>query len=372
MKNLYNLIKQETKIFHKANWENKTDKIIENKQVLQTREKLIEQRKKFIDIRRKKLSELLSIEEESYKEEIIAKQETPEEVRKKMEIKLKSLKEEREKERLNLVKTLEEKRFNQTADELRKNDSEAFAIECYLEQENQMLDKLHKRELERDEEDVYVKLNQYDNLKKIEKERQQLEEKKIKEKKTFEFRDWQMRTQEEKLRKEAEDKKNEVKRLREQWEKDLKIEEEEKLRAVEFNKNVFKEIEEFNRKEDLDRIKKNNSEKSKDKEIIKSNLEKETALEEMYRKDKEQKRKELQQNNAYLQSLMTRNKDEEAWMDKLAQIEADKQWQRTQEQWMKEEAARIELLRQVYKEREEAVRNKSKYFFRVIRGAAGI
>ena len=93
-----------------------------------------------------------------------------------------------------------------------------------------------------------MKLNQYDNLKKIEKERQQLEEKKIKEKKTYEFRDWQRRTQEEKVRKEAEDKKLEVKRLREQWENDLKIEEEEKARAVEFNKNVFKEIEEFNRK----------------------------------------------------------------------------------------------------------------------------
>jgi hypothetical protein len=86
-----------------------------------------------------------------------------------MEIKLKALKEEREKERLNLVKSLEEKRFYQSADELRKNESEAFAMECYLEQENQMLDKLKQREIEKKEEEVYVKLNQYENFKKIEK-----------------------------------------------------------------------------------------------------------------------------------------------------------------------------------------------------------
>ena len=86
-----------------------------------------------------------------------------------MEIKLKALKEEREKERLNLVKSLEEKRFYQSADELRKNESEEFAMECYLEQENQMLDKLKQREIEKKEEEVYVKLNQYENFKKIEK-----------------------------------------------------------------------------------------------------------------------------------------------------------------------------------------------------------
>lgn len=46
-------------------------------------------------------------------------------------------------------------------------------------------------------------------------------------------------------------------------------------------------------------------------------------------------------------------------MDKLTQIESDKQWAKTEEQWMKEEAARIELLKQVYKERELAIYHKS-------------
>jgi len=63
-----------------------------------------------------------------------------------------------------------------------------------------------------------------------------------------------------------------------------------------------------------------------------------------------------------LEYVMNQKKEAEAWMDRLTQIEADKQWQRTQEQWMKEEDARIQLLKQVYKEREDAVKYKSKHF----------
>jgi hypothetical protein len=125
-----------------------------------------EQKERFLDIRRKKLAELLASEEENYRKEIIEKQETPEQVRYKMENKLNALKQERESERLELVKTLQEKRFYESADELRKNDSEAFAISCYLEQENQMLDKMKKREQERKKEELFVILNEFDNQKK--------------------------------------------------------------------------------------------------------------------------------------------------------------------------------------------------------------
>jgi hypothetical protein len=139
---------------------------MEKKETLKNYDKMKEQKERFLDLRRKKLAELLASEEENYRKEIISKQETPEQVRNKMETKLNALKQERESERLELVKTLQEKRFYESADELRKNDSEAFAISCYLEQENQMLDKLKKREQERKKEELFVILNEFDNQKK--------------------------------------------------------------------------------------------------------------------------------------------------------------------------------------------------------------
>ena len=73
-------------------------------------------------------------------------------------------------ESLDLQK-LNKKRFYNSVDELRKNDSHAFAVECYLEQENQMLDKMRRREKEKKEEMFYVKLNELNNMKKIENEK---------------------------------------------------------------------------------------------------------------------------------------------------------------------------------------------------------
>lgn len=362
LKNLYNMIKQDTNILHKAHWECKTNKAIENKQMMKKKEQLQEQRKKFIDIRRKRLADFLIAEEEEFRKEIIAKHETPEQVRLKMEAKLKDLKEQRETERQELVKSLQERRFYEGADELRKNDSEAFAFACYLEQENQMLDKMKKREMEKREEEVYVKLNNYDNLKKIEKEKLQLEEKQKKVQKTYDFLDWQRKTQEGELRKAAETKMWETQKLKEQWDQDLKREEEEKEKMRQINKMVYKDIEDFNLREEKERQKRSVLEKIKDKELLNSIVEKEKALDEIDKKEKERKISEFHQNKKYLEYVMNQKKEAEAWMDKLAQIEADKQWQRTQEQWMKEEEARIQLLKQVYKEREEAVRFKSKNF----------
>jgi hypothetical protein len=357
---LYNFIKQGTTNFQNAAWETKTNKIIETKEQMKKHEQLREQRKKFIDIRRKKLADFLIAEEEALRVEIIAKQETPEQVRRKMEEKLKVLKEERERDRLELVKNLKERRFYESADELRKNDSEAFAYACYLEQENQMLDKMKKREQEKYEEEVYVRLNNYDNQRKLEREKIQAEEKKKKIKETYNFLDWQKQTQELNQLKETEIKSYETQRLKEQWERDQKREEEEKEKQREVNKMVYRDIEEFNHREEREKTRRIEMEKYKDKELINSIVEKEKALDEIDKKEKEKKIKEFHQNKKYLEYIMNQKKEAEIWMDKLAQIEADKQWQRTQESWMKEEAMRIELLKQVYAEREQAVRFKSK------------
>jgi carboxylesterase type B len=117
-------------------------------------------------MRRKKLSDMLSLEEEAYRREMVITQETPEQVRLKMEQKLNKLKTEREEERQEKLKALEEKRFIKQTDELRKNESEAFAITCYIEQENQMLDKLKIRDQERKEEEFFLVMNNFDNQKK--------------------------------------------------------------------------------------------------------------------------------------------------------------------------------------------------------------
>ena len=131
------------------------------------------QQDQFLNLKRKKLSNLLNSEELKYRNEIINGQETSEDVKRRMEKELMLLKKDRMNQEENTIQKLNEKRFYESADELRKNDSQAFAFECYLEQENQMLEKLKRREKEKREEMFYVKLNEFDNMKKIENEKKE-------------------------------------------------------------------------------------------------------------------------------------------------------------------------------------------------------
>ena len=272
-----------------------------------------------------------------------------------MEVELKLLKAQRLNDRDTNVQKLQEKRFYDTTDELRKNDSEAFAVECYLEQENQMLDKLKRREKEKKEEMFYVKLNEFEIEKKKEKEKEEENAKKNKLKNIYDYQQWQREQNEKALKHANEIKDLERQRLKEQWRRDeLKEKENEEKRKL-INKQVYIDIEKFNQKEDEERKKKIEFEKMKDKELIESILAREKALDLIDKKEKEKKVSEFEQNKKYLEYVMNQKKEAEIWMDKIAQEEADRAYKKEQEVWMKDDAKRIELLKDVYKGREQAL-----------------
>ena len=294
-------------------------------------------------------------ETKNYHQELIETMDTPEIVRKRMEQQLMELKSEMQQKTDDHVNKLLEKKFYDEADELRKNNSQAFEVECYLEQENQMLDKLKRREKEKEEEMFYVKLNEFDNLKKIEKEKKDELDKKNKLQNIYNYQQWQREQNELDLKHKNDLKLLENSRLKEQWRRDDENEEENKLKRIQQNIQVYKDIEEFNKKEEIDRQKKIDFEKAKDKELIDSILEKERALDEIDKAEKLKRKQEFIQNKKYLEYVLNQKKEAEAWMDKLAQDEADKAYQKEKEEWLKEEAKRIQLLKDVYKDRERAV-----------------
>jgi len=146
----------------KANWEKKSDFIVGNKMMQSKQKDFFETKQKFLQLRRKKIYQLLISEDMRYKEELNRIQETPDVVRKKMEQKLIDLKKEKEEERIEYVKKNIHRRFLQSADELRKNERDAMALSCYLEQENQMLDKIKVKIKAKKEEEIFDKLRSYD------------------------------------------------------------------------------------------------------------------------------------------------------------------------------------------------------------------
>ena len=275
-----------------------------------------------------------------------------------MEKELMELRRQRLSEKDNDVQKLNEKRFYESADELRKNDSQAFAVECYLEQENQMLDKMKRREKEKREEMFYVKLNEFDNMKKIENEKKDEEKHKNKLKNIYDYQQWQRDQKNKELEHINQIKERENERLKDQWRRDQEAEDKNEKDRKAMNVQVYKDIEEFNRKEEEDRKKKINFEKMKDKELIDSIVAKEKALDLIDKKEKEKKIKEFHENKKYLEYVMNQKKEAELWMDKIAQEEADREYKKEMEQWQKDEEKRIKLLKDVYKGREDAMRYK--------------
>ena len=258
----------------------------------------------------------------------------------------------------NDIEKLNERRFFESADELRKNDSQAFAFECYLEQENQMLEKMKRREKEKKEEMFYVKLNEFDNMKKIENEKKDEAKQKEKMKNIYDYQQWQRDQRNKELQHNLEINEREKERLKEQWRRDKEAEDQNERNRREMNIQVYKDIEFFNKKEDEDRKQKLNFEKMKDKELIDSIVAKEKALDLIDKQEKERKVKEFYENKKYLEYVINQKKEAELWMDKIAQEEADKDYKKQMEDWKKQEDKRIQLLKDVYKGREDAIKYK--------------
>ena len=316
------------------------------------------QKDQFMNIKRKKLSNLLNSEELQYRNEIINGQETAEDVKRRMEQELLELRKDRMNQEDNDIQKLNERRFYESADELRKNDSQAFAFECYLEQENQMLEKMKRREKEKKEEMFYVKLNEFDTMKKIENEKKDELKQKTKLKNIYDYQQWQRDQRNKELQHNLEIEQREKERLKEQWKRDKEADEQNERNRKEMNIQVYKDIEFFNKKEEEDRKQKLNFEKMKDKELIDSIVAKEKALDLIDKQEKERKVKEFYENKKYLEYVINQKKEAELWMDKIAQEESDKDYQKQMEDWKKQEAKRIQLLRDVYKGREDAIKYK--------------
>ena len=316
------------------------------------------QQDQFMNIKRKKLSNLLNSEELQYRNEIISGQETSDDVKRRMERELMELRKERLVQENNDIQKLNEKRFYESADELRKNDSQAFAFECYLEQENQMLEKMKKREKEKQDEILYVKLKEFETQKQIENEKKDEIKQKNKLKNIYDYQQWQREQKNQEMQHNLEISQRENERLKEQWRRDKESDEQNERNRKEMNIQVYKDIEFFNKQEEEDRKKKLDIEKMKDKQLIDSIVAKEQALDLIDKQEKERKKKELYENKKYLEYVMNRKKEAELWMDKIAQEEADKEYKKEMEEWKKQEDKRIQLLKDVYKGREDAIKYK--------------
>ena len=341
-----------------ADWENKTSAKLYKNREQEEINSLKNQKEIFLNMRRNKLSNLLKKEYEQYHQELINNMDTPEHQRQMMEEKLMNLKKIREEENKKYVEIQKEKIFFNDNEEVRKHDSEYNNMKCCFEQEDQMLDKLKRRYNNYLEEKAFDDINKIDYLKKLEREKKEEEEKIKKNKELNDYREFQRKQELQNLERINELNKLEKEKLKQQWEIDEQNELKEKIYKRELNKKVNEDIKYYNQIEKKKREDQEQYEKDQDKKMIEEILKKERALDEIDRMEKLKKKEELMKNSDFLKYKMQLKKEEEAWMDKLVEEERERQYQKEQTQWLKEQAARIELMKEVYKSRAEEIMRK--------------
>jgi len=326
---------------------------------------LKKQHDELLEIRRQKLVELLSKEEQQYEQEFFANLETPEQVREKMAKRLHELKSKREEMRKAEVAAKMEARFRQSADELRKLDSHFIAASTKIDQEQQMLEKIKAQEQALQEEILYAKLCEADIAEREQRELKEREEKKKNLEEMMKLLNWQKQTREEAKTIENRKEKEEKEMLKTQWKDEdakAKAAEEEKLRRMrELNNELIKHNE-------LEQGLKNKMvelEKARDKAMITEIVETSKKLSDL---EMEMKLKRLAEAKETLKTIDNRAelaRQEELMIERLAEEERKKQMAREDEKFMKEQEARINLMKEVYDERARAVEfkkaDKSKY-----------
>lgn len=304
-----------------------------------------------LEIRRKKLQDLLRLEDEQYKKEYIDRQETPEDIRKRMAERLDQLKSSREFERSQEVNAKYEQRWRESADELRNQEGKLSAIHCRLHQEKQMWEKEQQELMNKEEERIYNELWLQDKQKKDLQELERLKKKDELNQERLRYLDWQRNLRENNRKALSEREQMEKQMLNEEWDKEkqreaaLKRERDRILRdrnleIIQHN-DLTKQLkqEEEQRERDLDR------------QLISEIIKREEAEEQEELENKIRRRLEAKDMIKHYNLRSKQEGDLERMIEEYAKAENDEQWRRLDKKWDMEEKARIMLMTEVYESR---------------------
>lgn len=279
----------------KAEWELKTENLI-TKNIVRTRISQIRQEaQNNLEVRRQRLAALMNQEEGQYQKEFHENLETPEQVRQRMAKRLVELKKKREAERKDLVEHLNERRFRDTTDDLRKEDAKFYTQQCAIERENQLREKRRKMEADIQEEMLYAEMCRRDIAVKDAREKAELEEKERLKKETLDVLGWQkvqnlQKKQNEQVKAEAE-----KEMLNQQWEVQALQDVEAQKQQLLINKERNLEIIRHNELEKQIREAEAQREKERDKEMIDKTVNHEQAIAGIEFQEKEQRRQEAKE-----------------------------------------------------------------------------
>lgn len=281
--------------------------------------------------------------------------ETPEQVREKMFERLQTLKAKREQERIDEVARRQDMQFKSSNDILRKEDAKFYNYGTAIEREKQLIDKRRNIEQKMLEEQVYAQLWQLDAQKKLEREMAEAREKQEKIKDTMAVLDWQKNTREVQRQQEKDLISKEQEMLKRQWAIEEQKEKTDAEQRFLLNRERNLELISHNATEKQLREAANQEELNRDKVLLAKQLDQERALEQYELEERMARRREIQELQKHYHQQTQDKAAYERMIDDLTAQENEKQWNAREQQWRREDQARVNLLKNVYQNREQDI-----------------
>jgi len=345
---------------HRNNWEIRTDQIVKENIVNGRVKTLQSQAQERLEDRRQRLRDLLDSEDEAYKLEMEAREETSEDRKQEMMERVQTLRRKRQRERNDYLQKAEEKRFRHSTDEIRADNIRFNALECQVEQGLQIKEKQRRKEVQKQHDLLYDEMWKRNQKRKDQRERQDKESKMRLLAQTNEILGWQRdrRMQTEQKNRMAQSMENAELRATFQklHEDDKGLNRDRKL----LQKQANDELLEANRQMLEEKQQQLQEELRKDKEMIKEVEEREAALTNMENELRVAKQQQAERARQDQERKKKRSQEYENYYDSFLEKEALKKKQDQDREWQARRDRTENLMRNVYQSRANDIVQKRK------------
>lgn len=348
-------INNDYKLRHKAQWEAKTDTLITKGRVARRANDMQNVHVQSLDQRRQKLKLLLEAEEAQYQSEFASKQEKPEDIRNRMAERLFTLKTAREEQRKDMVAGLYERRWKEGADELRQEGSKLNNLETRIEQQNQMRIRKQKEAIGKEEDMLYNELWKRDYNARVAREQAEANKLYTQCQERITGLNWQTDLRENERQQASQANQDEKRTMMETWTKQKteadQLDYQRFLQNRQLNNGIISE----NEAEKRNRNEEYQQELQSDKAMIQALLDKEESDKSRERAAVQALRDEAKEMMGFTSLRAQQDAELEKMIEDHANMEQEKQWQRTEAKWMAEEQARVNLMQDVYDSRYNSI-----------------
>jgi len=343
------------KVEQKGIWENRTENVIRSNRVKTKNAHLDAQHRASLQERRQRLSQMLAEEQAAYEQEMVDREETPQQRMDKMAVRAYDLKKKREDERKAVVKEKLYQQWREGIDELRTMDTKIVQLKTIAARDYQLDEKAAAKDEEKAHDEFYAKLWHEGYLAKIEREER---EKAMKHERNVQQTNTLGIQLDMKARKTEEEKgqsKEEAEELKKLWAAQEQEEKDALVRERVIAKEERKKADQYMHIQQAQKAEEESAEKEFDKRFVANVLDRERKQAEQEELERQKAKQKAIEYTEALKVEMARKAASEAELERLQQEESEKQWQKRYKQWEKEELARRNLMQEVYQDRADQV-----------------